>query len=115
MSTSSTTTSTQLAHDGLVALELIAAQPPEIVLLDIGLPGMSGYEVARRLREQPATRDLLIVAVTGYGQAEDRRRSEEAGINLHLVKPIDLQQLQQLLVDPSKLCANPAGDASAAG
>ena len=96
----------QLAHDGLAALELISAQPPEVVLLDIGLPGMSGYEVARRLREQPATRELLIVAITGYGQIEDRRRSEEAGINLHLVKPIDLQQLQQMLIDPSKLCAS---------
>ena len=69
---------------------------------------MSGYEVARRLREQPATRDLLIVAVTGYGQAEDRRRSEEAGINLHLVKPIVLQQLHQMLVDPNNLCASTA-------
>jgi CheY-like chemotaxis protein/two-component sensor histidine kinase len=93
----------QVAHDGPSALEFVAHDPPEIVLLDIGLPGMNGYEVARRIRQQVNLHPPLIVAVTGYGQIEDRRRSAEAGINLHLVKPIDPHTLRQMLIDPSGL------------
>jgi CheY-like chemotaxis protein len=66
---------------------------PEVVLLDIGLPGMSGYEVARRLREEASCRDALIIAITGYGQEEDIRKSKEAGFDHHLVKPIDYHAL----------------------
>jgi Response regulator containing CheY-like receiver domain and AraC-type DNA-binding domain len=66
------------------------------VLLDIGLPGMNGFEVARALRAEPTTRDCLLVAVSGYGQAEDQRQSQEAGFDRHLVKPVDLMVLQEI-------------------
>ena len=85
------------AHDGPAALEAAEAFRPEAVLLDIGLPGMDGYEVARRLRQQAGLNNTFLVAVTGYGQDEDRRRAEEAGFDAHLVKPADPVVLQQLL------------------
>src|SRR5262249_36760075 len=90
----------RIAHDGQAALDLARVYRPEVVLLDIGLPQLDGYEVARRLREQPATEHALLIALTGYGQAEDRRRSQEAGFNAHLLKPLDLDELQQLLARP---------------
>jgi CheY-like chemotaxis protein len=85
------------AHDGAEALEVAAQFAPEIVLLDIGLPKMSGYEVARVLRSRYPDRDILIVALTGYGQEEDRRRSREAGFDHHLVKPVQPAVLKPLL------------------
>ena len=85
------------AHDGATALDAVRAYQPEIVLLDIGLPKMDGYEVARRLRAQEGTRRALLVALTGYGQEEDRRRAAEAGFDAHLVKPADLGALHALL------------------
>jgi signal transduction histidine kinase/DNA-binding response OmpR family regulator len=86
----------RVAHNGAAALEAVADFEPEVVLLDIGLPGMDGYEVARRMRSQLGLKDLLLVALTGYGQDEDRRRSREAGFNLHLVKPLDLDVLPSI-------------------
>jgi len=77
-----------IAHDGESALGRVEAERPDIILLDIGLPGMSGYEVAQRLRETPAGRAAKLYALTGYGQDEDRRRSAEAGFDGHLVKPV---------------------------
>jgi signal transduction histidine kinase len=88
------------AHDGPAALEAARAYAPEIVLLDIGLPRMNGLEVARRLRQDLGLKDILLVALTGYGQEEDRRRSQEAGFNAHLVKPVDLDELHELLARP---------------
>jgi PAS domain S-box-containing protein len=88
---------TRTAHDGLEALELAEAFRPEVVLLDIGLPKLNGYDVCRRIREQPWGRGLFIVAVTGWGQEDDRRRSREAGFNQHVVKPLDVTVLEQLL------------------
>ncbi|MEO8495019.1 MAG: PAS domain S-box protein, partial [Planctomycetota bacterium] len=88
------------AHDGHSALETIRASHPEIVLLDIGLPGMDGYEVGRNIRESSAFDDVLLVALTGYGQPEDRRRSKEAGFDEHLVKPPSLDQLSAVLAHP---------------
>jgi PAS domain S-box-containing protein len=85
------------AHDGRQALEVATAYCPEVVLLDIGLPGMSGYDVARALRARPELGRPVLVAVTGYGSEEDRRLAEEAGFDRHLVKPVDLDALQQLL------------------
>jgi len=85
-----------VAPDGPTALRIAAQNPPDVALLDIGLPGMDGFEVARRLQERPGKKPLL-VAVTGYGQEEDRRRSEQAGIDLHLLKPVDPEQLEKLL------------------
>ncbi|MGA2033886.1 MAG: PAS domain S-box protein [Thermoguttaceae bacterium] len=89
-----------VAHNGLAALEMARIYHPDIVLLDIGLPGMTGYEVAAELRRQPEFADILLVAVTGYGQEEDRRRSRAAGFNHHLVKPVQPDTLHDLLVLP---------------
>jgi PAS domain S-box-containing protein len=84
-------------HDGLAAVKAAEQVRPEVILLDIGLPRMDGYEVARRLRERADMRDVLLVALTGYGQEEDRRRAEEAGFDAHLTKPADPTALQRLL------------------
>ena len=85
------------AHNGPKALDAAATFQPEVVLLDIGLPGMSGFEVARSLREQPATRSALIVAMTGYGQDTDKQRSREVGIDHHFVKPLDPNDIRRFL------------------
>jgi CheY-like chemotaxis protein len=90
----------QTAFSGPEALETARKFRPQIVLLDIGMPGMSGYEVARQLRAQPEFQSLVITALTGYGQAEDRRRSQEAGFNHHLTKPPDPFALAALLTSP---------------
>src|SRR5205085_2775214 len=89
----------RLAHDGPAALEAARAQRPEVVILDIALPGLDGYEVARRLREDETTRRAVLVAMTGYGQEDDHRRSRQAGFDRHLVKPVDFQELQQLFAE----------------
>ena len=70
---------------------------PDVILLDIGLPGMDGYEVARRLRQDARFKDTLIIAVSGYGRESDRRLSVEAGFDDHLIKPVDLEKLNALL------------------
>lgn len=88
---------TYLAHDGVEALEAIESHHPEVVLLDIGLPKLDGHEVCRRVREQPWGKDIMIIALTGWGQEDDRRKSEEAGFNGHLVKPVDYDKLLALL------------------
>ena len=85
------------AHDGQQALEMVRSLGPDIVLLDIGLPVMDGYEVARLCRESPELRRITLVAMTGYGKEEDRRRSQAAGFNAHLVKPVNLDDLRLLL------------------
>jgi len=85
------------ASEGHEALELATRERPDVILLDIGLPGMNGYEVAKQLRAGEETRDAMLVAMTGYGQAEDRQRSSEAGFAVHLVKPVQPEVLQQLL------------------
>jgi two-component system CheB/CheR fusion protein len=90
-------------HDGLAAVEAAPEFHPDVVLLDIGLPGIDGYEVARRLRRRPDLAGLLIVAVTGYGQESDRQRSREAGSDHHMVKPVDLEALRHLLAAAPRL------------
>lgn len=90
----------RLAHDGVAALAVAHAFQPDIVLLDIGLPGMDGYEVARRLRQQGGAQSPLLVALSGYGQEEDRQRSLDAGFDHHLVKPATLNDLTALLEHP---------------
>jgi CheY-like chemotaxis protein len=85
------------AYSGPETLDVAEGFQPAVVLLDIGMPGMNGYDVARRLREQPATRTALLIAMTGWGQDEDRRRSQEAGFDQHLVKPVDPENLKNLL------------------
>jgi signal transduction histidine kinase/DNA-binding response OmpR family regulator len=85
------------APDGPAGLGLMDAVQPDIVLLDIGLPGMDGYEVARRIRERPDGAGILLVALTGYGRAEDRARSREAGFDHHFTKPVELDALLSLI------------------
>lgn len=85
------------AHDGLTALEAAFDYRPDVVLLDIGLPGLDGFEVAKRLRQQSVFENIVLVAMTGYGQEEDRRRSQEAGFDHHLVKPVDFKKVQEIL------------------
>ena len=86
------------AHAGDTALVEAGAFLPQVVLLDIGLPKMDGYEVARRLRQHPELSKSFLIALTGYGQDEDRRRSIDAGFNHHLTKPIDPDNLQSLII-----------------
>jgi len=86
-----------VARDGVTALEQITAGKPDVVLLDIGIPEMDGWEVSRRVRQQEQGKQPVLIAVTGYSSAEDRERSQQSGINLHLVKPIDVRELRELL------------------
>jgi PAS domain S-box-containing protein len=88
----------QVAHSGPAALRELETFRPHIALLDIGMPGMDGYELARRIREQSAFRDLVLIALTGWGQEEDRRRSFAAGFDHHLIKPMDIDTLQEVIV-----------------
>jgi signal transduction histidine kinase/ActR/RegA family two-component response regulator len=90
----------EMASNGVEALERIRQLRPELVLLDIGLPGMNGYEVAKAVRDDPELDGILLAAVTGYGQLEDRQRSAEAGFDRHLVKPFGMKELAELLAHP---------------
>lgn len=87
----------KMVHDGLAAVETAASFRPEVVLLDIGLPKLNGYEVAQRIRQESWGNDVELIALTGWGQEEDRRRSREAGFNHHLVKPVDPDELAEHL------------------
>lgn len=91
----------ELAHDGLSALEAVRRLAPDVVLLDIGLPGLNGYEVARKIREYDLLSQPLIIAVSGYGQSQDRDHSHAAGMDAHLVKPVDQEQLTAMLTTTS--------------
>jgi PAS domain S-box-containing protein len=90
------------AHDGLEAVGAAAAFHPDVVLLDIGLPKLNGYEVAQRIREMPGGAKVLLVALTGWGQEEDRRRTKEAGFDQHMTKPVELANLQKLLAETER-------------
>jgi signal transduction histidine kinase len=91
----------RLAHDGLAAVEMALAHRPEVILLDIGLPGLNGYRACQAIRQHGLT-DELIIAMTGYGQEEDRRQSLESGFDRHLVKPIDLRTIERLLAERTR-------------
>jgi PAS domain S-box-containing protein len=93
------------AHDGLQAVAVAGSYRPDVVLLDIGLPKLNGYEVARRIREEPWGKGVRLIALTGWGQEEDKQRSKEAGFDFHLVKPVEPAALEELL---TKLCPAPA-------
>ena len=97
-----------LAHDGPAALGAARAFQPRVILLDIGLPGMSGYEVARELRRDPAFAETMLIALTGYGQAEDRRKSKSAGFDHHLTKPIDDEALAAVFDSAPGAAAQPS-------
>jgi PAS domain S-box-containing protein len=87
----------RVAFSGVAALEITKGYTPDVVFLDIGMPGMDGYEVARRLRQQPGLEDVVLAALTGWGQKEDRRRTAEAGFNHHLVKPPEPKAVEGVL------------------
>jgi two-component system, OmpR family, response regulator len=97
----------EVAADGETAVCAARANPPDVVLLGIGLPGIDGYEVARRVQEQPSAKRPLMVVVRGRGQEEDRPGSQEAGIDLHLVKPVLPAYLKQLLSRFRQVIAEP--------
>ena len=90
------------ATEGATALEIADEFRPDVVLLDIGLPGMNGFEVAKRLRGLPSCREALLIALTGYGEADSRLRSEQAGFDFHMVKPADVNLLLTMLADPQQ-------------
>ena len=85
------------ANDGLRGVERALSLLPEVALIDIGLPGIDGYEVARRLRKSEPAQSMLLIALTGYGRPEDQRRSLDAGFDAHLVKPVDPDALFALI------------------
>jgi two-component system CheB/CheR fusion protein len=87
----------RVAYDGPAAIRHAVEFRPALVLLDIGMPGMDGYEVCRRLRREACLEPIKLVALTGWGQDEDRRRSHEAGFDHHIVKPVEPSALQRLL------------------
>lgn len=96
----------RVVYDGLGALDALPACRPDVVLLDIGMPRLNGCDLARRIRSDPVHREVLLVALTGWGQAADRMRSHEAGIDHHLVKPVDFDVLRDLLVAAQALPEN---------
>jgi CheY-like chemotaxis protein len=98
-----------IAHDGAGALSQIAEYKPQVVLLDIGLPGMNGYEVAHRMRELPGREQMRIVAMTGYGQTNDRERALRSGFDHHLVKPAAPAALYAIIEGPEPAHATAAG------
>jgi len=84
-------------HDGVQALQAARDFAPDVVLLDIGLPGLNGYQVAERLRQDPRFADTVLIAITGWGADQDRRRAQEAGFDHHMTKPVDVAALRPLL------------------
>ena len=90
------------AYSGQAALQIVVEYQPDFVLLDIGMPEMNGYEVARRLRQLAPTKNAWLIAITGYGQDTDRQLTQEAGFDYHLVKPIDPDKLEEVLTKLAK-------------
>jgi CheY-like chemotaxis protein len=86
-----------VAHSGRQALDLCEKENPEAVILDIGMPDMNGYEVARGIRAQAWGRETFLLAITGWGQKNDKERAKSAGFDHHLTKPVDAEQVEQLL------------------
>jgi CheY-like chemotaxis protein len=92
----------RMAHTGPTALAAALDYRPDVMLMDIGLPELDGLEVAKRIRQEPLLRDIVLVAITGYGQESDRQRSQEAGFDHHLVKPADFEKMRQILAAVSE-------------
>jgi CheY-like chemotaxis protein len=91
----------KIANDGATALTVAREFAPDVLILDIGLPGMDGFEVARQLRSRPESRDALLIALTGYGEAESRQGSQHAGFDHHVVKPADIDYLLSIVSQPA--------------
>ncbi|HXF16719.1 MAG TPA: response regulator, partial [Burkholderiales bacterium] len=96
----------QLAYDGVEAVEKAAVQNPDIIVLDIGLPKMNGYDACRAIRAQPGGKDITIIAASGWAREEDRRMSKEAGFDAHLIKPVDHATLMKLVTDAAARAPN---------
>jgi len=92
----------KVANEGMAAIRIAEDFKPDVVLLDIGLPGMNGFEVAHQLRSLPSARDALLIALTGYGEAESRTRSAKAGFDFHMVKPADVDLLLSMISNPKE-------------
>ena len=105
----------RVTYDGPAAIRQATDFRPELVLLDIGMPGMDGYEVCRRLRREVGLEKATLVALTGWGQDEDRRRSHEAGFDHHIVKPVEPSALQRLLEELPDHSPGPGPEPSAGG
>jgi CheY-like chemotaxis protein len=87
----------QIVHSAAAALEAARAEPPDVLISDIAMPGMDGYELAQRVRQEPAFRDVTLVALSGYGNLADRERAKRAGFDFHLIKPVSWDALERLL------------------
>jgi CheY-like chemotaxis protein len=101
---------TYIVHNGPEALKVVAEFKPDVVLLDVGMPGMDGYEVARALRSMPDLGRPVLVAVTGWGGPEDRLKSKNAGFDEHLTKPVDISMIELLLTTLPKHAGAPDGN-----
>lgn len=88
---------TKIAHNGVQALGIAHEFQPDAMVIDIGMPGLDGHDLARRIRTEPWGKEVLLIAASGWGQEEDKEKSREAGFNLHLVKPVELEMLKGLL------------------
>ncbi len=92
---------TFVSYDGRAAMEMLAAERPEIVFLDISMPDVSGYELCRRIRREEWGEDIAVFALTGWAREEDRRQANAAGFDGHLIKPVTIEALRALLADPA--------------
>ncbi len=90
------------ADSAVAALECVRAEKPDIIISDIGMPNSNGYELARQLRQQPGLESVILAALTGYGQDSDRQKAKEAGFDFHLVKPVSVESLEELLLTPAR-------------
>jgi CheY-like chemotaxis protein len=106
---------TQCVSDPYKVVDAVDAFSPQVVFLDIGMPGLSGYDVARLLRSNPASEKATLVALTGWGQPEDRRRTEEAGFDHHVVKPADLEALRHICEAVGERSVRELAEPAAAG
>lgn len=88
----------QIALDGYTAIDMAKTFLPNVVLLDIGLPGMNGYEICQAMKKQPSLKHTIFIAQTGWGQKEHRERTKEVGFDYHLVKPVDIKALENILI-----------------
>jgi CheY-like chemotaxis protein len=84
------------AYDGFEAVQAVEAGMPEIIVMDLGMPSMDGYEAARRIRRQPGSKDVLLIALTGWGQSDARQRTMEAGFDHHLIKPVNFDEIKRI-------------------
>lgn len=103
---------TRAAHDGLAAVQAAEAFQPDVMLLDIGLPNLNGFEVCRRIRQQPWGQSVVLIALTGWGQDDDRKKSRDAGFDGHLVKPVDFANLQAEVARLTTLTGRPSSGKS---